>query len=337
MKRYRFPRLLAGSIALLAAATFAGAVSDEAFQLNEEGLVLLKAGKHAQAKEKFLAAVAADDVYSEARINAARAAEMENPPDWETVKTQYLTVLTYEPENIDALVGIGEYYVKTPNPEEAKPHLDAALKLDPRKASVHFALGNMHHKMKQTQPAKAAYEKAVAADPRGFPRAYLRLGLYEYDAGEKTKDFTKATEILEKYVLMEDDAEGLSTGRSRLGAIYVQKNDPKKAVEHLEKAKELNPADPWVYYYLGEAHTKARNFTAAEKEYLACIEKDPKFGEAHFKLAVLYQQDEQDEKAIQHYKAAAADPGFKQKGQAAQMAQQLEEYLRKVREETGGE
>ncbi|MFH1680755.1 MAG: tetratricopeptide repeat protein [Candidatus Eisenbacteria bacterium] len=337
MSKRRVPLLAAAAAAVLLAAGLALAVSEEAFQLNEEGITLLRAGKYTQAKEKFLAAVATDSVYSEARINAARAAEMENPPDWETVKTEYLTVLTYEPENLDALVGIGEYYVKTPNPEEAKPHFDAALELDPRSGAAHFGLGNMHHKMKKTQQAKAEYEKAVAADPRGFPRAFLRLGLYEYDAGEQTKNFTKAIEHLEKYVAMKDDDDGLATGRRRLGAIYIQKNDAKKAIEHLTKAKELSPSDPWVSYYLGEAHSKAGNLSAAEKEYLACVEKDPKFGEAHFKLAVLYQQDEMDEKAIAHYKAAAADPSFRQKGQAAQMAKQLEEYLRKVRQETGVE
>lgn len=326
----RSPRILGVLALFLAGATTALGVSDEAFQLNEEGLALMKQAKYERAREKFLAAVEADGEYWEARVNAALAAE--HLEDWVTVKTQYLTVLEYDPENYDALVGIGHYEVATSNFADAESHFRAALKLEPRSASARFGLGNLYHKMKKFPNAKTEYTKLIDLDPRSYPRAYLRLGLYEFDGAKKTKKYDAAVAHLEKYLTMADDPEGIGLAHYRLALIYYQQDRNQKALAHFTEAKKTDPEDYRNYYYSAEIHRKAGDRTAAEREYLEAVKREPGLGEAHFQLAIMYQQDYRDEDALNHYKKAATDKTFKQRGQAQAQVAALEEYFRKLRE-----
>ncbi|MFH1278729.1 MAG: tetratricopeptide repeat protein [Candidatus Eisenbacteria bacterium] len=326
----RSPLILGILVLLLAGATAALGVSEEAFQLNEEGIALMDRGKFEQAKEKFLAAVEADGEYWDARVNAARAAE--KLEDWVTLKTQYLTVLEYDEENYDALVGIGHYEVATSNFADAEKHFRKALEIEPRSASVRYGLGNLYHKMKKPTNAKAEYEKLIGLDPRGYPRAYLRLGLYEFDGAKQTKKYDAAAAHLEKYLTLDDDPEGVGLAHYRLALIYYQQNKNEKALAHFTEAKKADPSDYRSYYYSAEIHRKAGNRAAAEKEYLDAVKRKPDLGEAHFQLAIMYQQDYRDEDALNHYKQAAADRTFKQRSQAQAQVAALEEYFRKLRE-----
>jgi len=308
------------------------ATTDAAFQLNKEGISLMKAGKYAQAKEKFLAAVEEDSVYAEARVNAAKAAEMEDPPDWVTVKTQYLTVIQFiDAENMGALLGIGEYYVKVSNMPDAEASFRKVLELDPQSGAARFGLGNMYHKMKKYDKAAVEYKKALAKDPNAYSRGYLRLGIYEFEKNATSKKFGKATEYLEKYLESGDrEKEGLYYAHSYLGQILVHTGKPQAALTHLQKAKEIDPKAFENYYFIAEVYSQMNKWKEAETEYLACLKQNPGYGEAHFKLAVMYQQQYRDAEAIEHYKAAAKDPSFRNRNTARSMAQQLEEYLKKV-------
>lgn len=330
MRVKRTPRILGVLLALAAGATVVFAVSDQAFQLNEEGITLLDKGKYEEAKAKFLAAVEAEPQYSEARVNAAKAAE--NLEDWVTVKTQYLTVLTYDEENFDALLGIGHYEVSTSNFADAEKHLRKALDLEPRSAGAHYGLGNMHYKMKNENLAAAEYEKVIGLDPRGFPRAYLRLGLYQFDVGSKTKKFDDAIKNLEKYLTLGDDDEAIGLAHYRLGLIHYQQNQDAKALQHFSEAKKDDPNDYRPYWYSAEIYRRGEKRADAEKEYLETLKRKPDLGEAHFQLAIMYQQDYRDEDALEHYKKAAADRGFTQRGQAQAQVAALEEYFRKLKE-----
>ena len=330
MRSNKTPRIAAALLAILICTGTALAVSDEAFQLNEEGITLFEQGKYAKAKERFLEAITADSVYSEARVNAARAAEKLD--DWETVKFQYLTVLTYEEENVDALTGAGNYMVKASQYPEAEGYLKKATGFDPRNVSAFYGLGNLYYKMKKYGSAKTNYKKVISLDPRGYSRAWLRVGLIEFDGAKKTKKYAEATKHLEKYLELDPDGSGAALAHYRLGFIHYQGGKTKAALEQFAESKKLSPKDHLPCFYSGEIHLKAGNRAAAEKEYLECLKRKPGFGLAHFKLAIMYQQDYRDEDALTHYKAAAADKSFKQRSQAAQQAAALEEYFRKVKE-----
>ncbi len=330
MRLKRTPRIAAALFAILIGTGTALAVSDEAFHLNEEGITLYEQGKYAEAKEKFLQAVVADSVYSEARMNTARAAEKLD--DWETVKVQYLTVITYDKENVEALTGAGNYMVKASKFPEAESYLKDAVRLDSRNIRAFYGLGNLYHKMEKYGSAKTNYKKVISLDPRGYSHAWLRVGLIEFNGAKKSKKYAEATKHFAKFLELEPDGDGAALAHYRLGFIHYQGGKNKAALEQFAEAKTLSPEDHLPCFYSGEIHQKAGNRAAAEKEYLQCLKRKPGFGLAHFKLAIMYQQDYRDDDALTHYKAAAADKSFKQRSQASQQAAALEEYFRKVKE-----
>lgn len=329
--------LFSFSLALFAVSPLLAA-SQDAFDLNEEGLELLETGKYTEAKAKFIEAFEADSSFIEARVNAARAAESENPPDWVTVKTQYLTVVTYmDEENFEANLGLANYYVKTDNFAEAKNYYDKALDLEPRNAAIHFGLGNMHHKMKKMDLASAKYAKTIEMDKSSFPTAYLRIGVHEFNKNRKTKKYEAAIVHLKKYLTMAGDDDNRAIVHNRLGMIYFDTGKQAKALEHYSQAKQFDVSDHTNYYYSGVIYLRTKNSTKAEKEFLDCLKQKPGYGEAHFNLAVIYQQQYMYQEAVVQYKAAASDRNFNNRAKARDVANQIEAYLQKVKEAQGAE
>ncbi len=325
--------LFALLIASIAAGPALGA-SDKAVALNNEGKELFSQARYSEALQKFVDAIDADSVYSEARVNAARVAE--KLEDWANVKFQYLTVLTYDKDNIDALVGAGNYFVRVENYDEAKGYFDRALKIDQGNATVHFGLGTMYHKMKNTKKARLEYKKTIALDPENFPLAYYRLGRYEFETAAKTKDFSKAADYLSSYLERGKDGDILYSTNMDLATIQIRKKAYAKAIDYYAAAKLIKPSEWKPYFYTAEALRAQKKMKQAEKEYLATLERKPGHGESHYRLAVMYQQNFEDDKALEHYKAAAKDRSFKNRKAASNAAAALEDYLKKVKEAEAG-
>ena len=57
-----------------------------------------------------------------------------------------------------------------------------------------------------------------------------------------------------------------------IGRIYIETGRPNEAVKALEKARRMSPEYPPVYYYLGQAYTKAGNFQLAKFNYKKVLE-----------------------------------------------------------------
>ncbi|MBN1826319.1 MAG: tetratricopeptide repeat protein [Candidatus Eisenbacteria bacterium] len=331
---HRYSRFLLLLLPMLVAAPLL-AVDEVAFGLNEEGRALMEQGKYAEAKAKFLEAVETDGFFSEARINAARAAEMEDPPDWVTVKTQYLTVLTYDEENVEAILGSGLYFVKASDFEEAKARLEKVIEMEGENGAARYGLGNMYYKMKRYDQASAEYEKAISLDPGAYPTALLRVGVNEYNNNRKTKKFDKATDYLTRFLERGKEKEDLAIAHNRLGLIHYYTKQYQKAMTHFGEAKKLDPTDYTNDFFRGVIYAQTQNLAKAEEEFKSCLEKKPGYGDAHFQLATIYQMQYRDEEAIEQYKAAAADRNFSKRSTAREKAQQIETYLQKVKEAEG--
>lgn len=327
-------KLLAIGLISTLLAVPAAATKPEAVKLYNEGEALMEQAKYTEALQKFIEAIDTDSVYSDARIKAAQIAEIME--DWANVKFQYLTVLTYEESNFDAILGAASYFVRVENFDEAQSYFDKASEIDPGSATLHFGLGSMYHKMKNARKARLEYKKTVALDDTAFPLAYYRLGRHEFDMAKQSKDYDKAEEYFTRYVELGKDGDILYSANMDLATIQIKTKSYGKALKHLSNAKLIKTSEWKPYFLTAEIYRAQRKSKDAENEYLATLEKKPGHGESHFRLALMYQEQYKDEDALKHYREASKDRSFKNRSQAGEAAAALEDYIRQVKEAEAG-
>lgn len=82
--------------------------------------------------------------------------------------------------------------------------------------------------------------------------------------------------------------------QERLSGLYREKDDFKKALYHIGKARKIDPKNPKYDYHEGQIYIGIGNFARAEKAYLRMVENSPegKFTGPHFELAKLYMMDD---------------------------------------------
>lgn len=89
---------------------------------------------------------------------------------------------------------------------------------------------------------------------------------------------------------------------ANLGLLYLKKQQPDKAREHVQKALEKNPKFAQAHHLLAYLETQAGNIIKARDHYLQAVEYKPDYGLAHYNLALLYDTYFQDlRKAVRHY------------------------------------
>ncbi len=321
-----FSKTVMTVLVVAAIAVPARATKPEAIKLNEEGEAFITQADYTKALQKFIEAINTDSVYSEARVNAALTAEFME--DWANVKFQYLTILTYDEENFDALLGAANYFVRVGDFDEARGYFAQATTIDPGSAPLHFGMGGMHHKMKSSKKALSEYKKTIALDEKGFPLAYYRLGRHESEAAKATKDYSKAIMYLSSYVELGKDSDILYSANMDLATIRIKAKEYDQAVVRLSAAKLIKTSDWKPYFYTAEVFRAQGKTRVAEKEYLATLEKKPGHGESHYRLALMFQEQYKDEEAMMHYQEAAKDKSFKNRTQARQAAAALESLRR---------
>ncbi|NBC29995.1 MAG: tetratricopeptide repeat protein [Spirochaetes bacterium] len=113
---------------------------------------------------------------------------------------------------------------------------------------------------------------------------------------ELKSDIEKYRSVVEEKV----EASGkLGVYHKMLAVAYMDRKMYGLALDHLERAIEIQPENPILFYYAGvsaarlaksevEEGRKNELLSDAEQYYLRSVELDPRYGEANYALAVLY-------------------------------------------------
>jgi tetratricopeptide (TPR) repeat protein len=139
--------------------------------------------------------------------------------------------------------------------------------------------------------AASYYREAVKLRP-DVAELWANLGLMDNLAGnssEAIKDFTEAAHL----------NSSMFVPQLFLGIEYLQLNRPDAAIPHLEKAEQLNPADPQVQLALGRAYAVSGKGDRASEAYLRAIDRAPNNGDAWLGLGMAeLQQSSADDRAM---------------------------------------
>jgi Flp pilus assembly protein TadD len=183
--------------------------------------------------------------------------------------------------------------------QSALAPLQKFLAEKPDVAYVHFQLAYAYTALKRPDDARPEYEKAISLDPK-MSEAYLNLGilLLETDPAAAVAPLRKAVDLLPSQ----------SRPRYLLGTALERSGDLNGAADALEGAVHLDPKDPDALTRLGDLHLRAKQFPAAEKNFRAALEINPKSPAALQGLAQSLDAQQKPEAADAYRAYLAANP-----------------------------
>ena len=187
--------------------------------------------------------------------------------------------------------------------DEAAKSFESAIEIDPAFDLAHYMLGRVRMAQKQFTAAVAAFTKA---------RSLLLAGAAQHfataqDAQRARRDkITDIDELLRQYRLAPPTQQTLDT-------IRQLEERRRQLQENIRQGNDISvdttiPA--YVSLSLGSAYFRTGNLAEAEKYYKEALATDPKAGEAHNNLAVVYLETGRAVEAEKEVQAAERS-GFK--------------------------
>ena len=181
------------------------------------------------------------------------------------------------------------------NVQEAFGNFRLAVQAFQRSPLPHIGLGDAYAASSQWQDARRAYEQAKSVGPDLW-MAHRRLADAYRMLGEKKK-------AVQAY------ADAIKFGDDRYETRYlnaralVEAGNPQVAIPMLEDLSKEN-ASSEVHLALGEAFEMLKRDVAALDHYRKAVEIDPNFAAAQYRLARIYFEQREYEKAVEGFDAA---------------------------------
>jgi len=120
---------------------------------------------------------------------------------------------------------------------QAIPHFEQAVKIDPGFAQAHYVLGLAILEQGNEQAAESHFQRAIQLDEdykAAFAGVCNTLAVTRFRAGDFTAALAHVTRALEMN-------ENYAEAHNNAGLIYLQLGQPDKAFEHLAEALRIKP------------------------------------------------------------------------------------------------
>lgn len=173
--------------------------------------------------------------------------------------------------------------------DAAAKSFESAVAIDDTFDMAYYMLGRVHLARKQYAAAVYALEKC-----RHLHQTEAMRGFTDKQEGQRLRRDRLAD--LDQLIVDTQAAASLpqnATVRFRLLEQVRQYQERKRQIQDLDRSEDLSPSRQvpgFVSLSLGSAYFRSGNLPEAEKAYLATVAADPKVGEAHNNLAVVYYQ-----------------------------------------------
>lgn len=221
----------------------------------------------------------------------------------------YQKALMGEPNNADALHGLGVLMVQWGQPEQAIPFLNKAIASRPDFALAHSHLGCAYQVLNHDDEALASYEKAVQIDP-AFAEGWNNLAILLARLGraqEAEEDLRHAIRLWPEYAKAYDN----------LGVLLQQQGRLSEALLAFEQSIKLDGGNPEsienfrnALMLAGDAESYVARFERELGESVAryeqALSEHPQVAEAHNNLGNAMKEQHRYQEAIAHYKLATA-------------------------------
>ena len=207
----------------------------------DSGMKYMDNKQYEAASIQFKKAIQVDPKFAEAHYQLAEASlKLEH---WGEGFREMSQAVELDPNNLKARIALGDFYLAGGKYPEAEEQAKAILERDPNNADGYRLLGAVQLAQKQIPEAIASYTKAIAAEARSGPGAYLNRGIAYASSNqmpEAEADFRKAISV---------DPKNLDAYAS-LARFYVFSGHADKAIEVLQQGIKANPDEPANYLRL---------------------------------------------------------------------------------------
>jgi tetratricopeptide (TPR) repeat protein len=217
----------------------------------------------------------------------------------------FLLLFTADPAQVNSLLRSGLVALERGQLTEARAQLEQASKLDPQNALVWVSLVRAYERLKQPSLAHTAAEKAEQ-NGAGNPVVAHALASYYADSGQ----FARAAALESEYAKSPTADSGAS---GRVAGLYLNANEPKKALPYAEAAWSAAKSDPQVAFVYAQALLKVQDFTRAADVLSSASAANPKNAQLTLALGVARYGQRRFSEAIDAFlKTIALDPQIRQ-------------------------
>jgi tetratricopeptide (TPR) repeat protein len=210
-------------------------------------------------------------------------------------------LLAARPHDSEVLYLSGIIETEDGNPEQARTHLEEAVKLDPENNNAHYHLGVVEVQLHQWKEAVENLQQSIDLQIP-LPEAHFELakalrGLGQADrAAEEMKTYQRlkkaheASQAAEAAVALAD--KNLDSGKTA------------EAIAKYREALESQPNDALYHYKLSVALRKAADTDGERTQLEEAIKLDPKLAAAHNELGFLLARAGDASAAVEHFRLA---------------------------------
>lgn len=226
-----------------------------------------------------------------------RANQLMHQGDFSHAKTAFQEILAGDPTNREALIPLGRTLLSLGEYEAAVSVYKGLLAREDLsgedRAILEAHLGDAHGAMGQHNEAVAAYDRALALNPK-MGLAHMNVGAIHFNEGRLDKaiaHYTKALELLPNEPVL----------HTNLGKAYVGQGRFDEAIKEFEKALKVNENDPITYCELGNAHYYQGNLIEAIIKFKHAIALGPEYPDPHYFLGMIYEAQNNPQEATRFY------------------------------------
>jgi tetratricopeptide (TPR) repeat protein len=189
---------------------------------------------------------------------------------------EYSAALLIDPRNADSQIGIGQVHLQASRFSEAARAARKAVDLDPSRREARYVLAMSLTRLGETERGSAelaAFQRLQAEAAASTRRRYEIDGVRrEITVRLANADYAKAIPLLRQAIAQES---AVASDYVNLGDALLKTGETEQAIENLQQAAQLQPANADLHRRLAEAYRQAGQADASRREadlYRASIE-----------------------------------------------------------------
>jgi protein O-GlcNAc transferase len=179
--------------------------------------------------------------------------------------------------------------------KESIAQLGEAVRLLPKSAEAHNALGEAYNAFGEMAAAQPEFERAVELDPR-HAQAHVNLAAILLQQGEAARAVPHLDQAIRLFGRRADAAEP----HYLRAKIYSEERDIGKAVSELEQAVELRPDFAEAWSDLGDARKNLSDGKGALSAFRRAVALSPEDAVAQARLGTLLLDNGTAHEAVEH-------------------------------------